>query len=523
MSRTVPRLMRVSLLAALVAVAGFPATAAQADDTTVAWSVAPADATGARTADTRFELEADPGGSVTEHAVVTNSSTVERTFAVYGADAFNTPTGGYDLAPAATPATDVGAWVTVATPTVTIPALATATVDFSVAVPAGATPGDHPGGLVVSPVQTQTTDGGVVVDTRVAVRLNVRVSGAISAVLTVKQVGISYDFTAVPFGKAPATVTYDVTNTGNVKVIGVPRVRITGPFGVSLGTVDADQTHEVLPGKSFTVTTVIPAVAALVVDTATVDVAMTAAPGPATDLPLVSSTGKTTFLAVPWTGLALILVVLAGIWIGVRTVRRRRLEGEQAWDEAVDQARRDVADGRVPETPTSRSAGRPAAAGPAAGAALLLGLVVASGLTFGGAGTAWADTPSDGLPTDGASPGVPGASLSLAVPAAPSATPTASTAPSTGPRSRTAGGSSTSRDAGESGTVDGGTAVDTQAAGEDGAASASHVTLPDLIWNSRHHWTPVQWGLAGLGTAGGLTGVAYLLHHLFLARRGGFA
>jgi len=519
MSRTVPRLMRVSLLAALVAVAGFPATAAQADGTTVAWSVAPADATGAPTADTRFELEADPGGSLTDHAVVTNSSTVERTFAVYGADAFNTPTGGYDLAPAATSATDVGAWVTVATPTVTIPALSVATVDFTIAVPAGATPGDHPGGLVVSPVQTQTTDGGVVVDTRVAVRLNVRVSGEISAALTVKQVGVSYGFTAVPFGKAPATVTYDVTNTGNVKVIGVPRVRITGPFGISLATVDADQTHEVLPGKSFTVTTVIPAVAPLVVDTATVDVDMTAAPGPATDLPLVSSTGKATFIAVPLTGLALILVITAGAWIGVRTVRRRRFEGEQAWDEAVDQARRDVADGRVPEAPTSMGAGRSAAAGPAAGAALLLGLVLASGLTLGSAGTAWADTSSDRVPTDGASLDIPAASISLDVPAAPSASPSSFATPSKPPWTPAVGGPSS----GGAPDGSGGANIDSPATGEDGTAAAPQVKTPDLIWNARHRLTPVQWGLTGLGATGGLGGLAYLIRYLLLARRGGLA
>ena len=202
MSRTAPRLVRASLLAVLVAAAGLPAAAAEADDTTVAWSVAPADASGAATAATRFALEAAPGGSITDHALITNSSTVERTFAVYGADAFNTPSGGYDLAPAAAPATDVGSWVTVSTPTVTIPALSTATVDLTIAVPADATPGDHPGGLVVSPVQSQTTDGGVVVDTRVAVRLNVRVSGEVAAALTVDRVAVDYGVTAVPFGRA---------------------------------------------------------------------------------------------------------------------------------------------------------------------------------------------------------------------------------------------------------------------------------------------------------------------------------
>ena len=409
MSRVIARLLRASFLVVLVAVAGLPATAAQADDTTAAWSVAPSDAAGVPTASTRFELEVDPGGSVEEHAVLTNSSTVEREFTVYGADAFNTPTGGYDLAPAATQATDAGSWVRIETPIVTIPALSTATIAFSVDVPDGATPGDHPGGLVVSPVRSETTDAGVVVDTRVAVRLNVRVAGEIAANLTVKNVGVAYGATLVPYGRAPATVTYEVTNTGNVKVVGVPRLRVTGPFGIGLGKVEEEQTHEVLPGDSFTVTTVLPAVAPLVVDTVTVDVDMAAAPGPATDLPLVSSTARATFFAVPWTGFLLLALVALGTWAGVRSVRRRRWESSQAWDDVVEQARRDVAEGRQPQAPTEPTVVQQAAGAraPGAGTALALGLLVAAGLAVGNADTAHADEPDTGT-------------LSLSVPAATS-------------------------------------------------------------------------------------------------------
>ena len=57
---------------------------------------------------------------------------------MYGADGFNTATGGYDLEPAATAPTDVGSWVTVESSEVTIPALSEAVVAFTVEVPAGA-------------------------------------------------------------------------------------------------------------------------------------------------------------------------------------------------------------------------------------------------------------------------------------------------------------------------------------------------------------------------------------------------
>ncbi|WP_448631237.1 WxL protein peptidoglycan domain-containing protein [Cellulomonas soli] len=147
MTRSTPRAARALLLAALVAAVGaLVPTAATADDTTVAWAVSPADEAGNPDGTTRFELEVGPGEQVVEHVLVTNSSTVERTFRVYGADGFTTQSGGYDLGAAAAVASDVGAWVTTEAPTVTIPALESRPVAFTVAVPAGAAPGTTPVG-----------------------------------------------------------------------------------------------------------------------------------------------------------------------------------------------------------------------------------------------------------------------------------------------------------------------------------------------------------------------------------------
>ncbi|HMO11193.1 MAG TPA: hypothetical protein PKB06_06790, partial [Actinotalea sp.] len=183
----------------------------------------------------------------------------------------------------------------------------------------GATPDDHPGGLVVSPQGDQVTEQGVQVDTRIAVRLNVRVPGEIVPALAVRNGAASFAFTPVPFGTSSTTVRYEVVNSGNVKVVGMPRLRVTGPFGIALAEIEADQTHEVLPGGSFTVESVVDGVAPWVLNTATVDVEMAAAPGPATELPLVSSTARTVYPAVPWTGLAALAVLVAGAWFVIRT------------------------------------------------------------------------------------------------------------------------------------------------------------------------------------------------------------
>ncbi|WP_315098623.1 hypothetical protein, partial [uncultured Cellulomonas sp.] len=335
-------LLAATVLALAAALTVGTGSAALADDTAAAWAVTPADAAGAADGRTRFELAAAAGESVEEHVLITNSSTVEREFAVYGADGFNTPSGGYDLSPAAEPPTDVGAWVALSSPTVTIAPLATVSLAFTVTVPAGAAPGDHPGGIVVSPVQTQVTSGGVLVDTRVAVRLNLRVAGELAPALEVRAVSGAVDPSLVPFAAAPMTVTYEVVNTGNVKVVGVPRVRVTGLFGRTLASLDGEATREVLPGDAFTVVSVLERVEPVGVTTAVVDVDMAAAPGPDTQIPLVSSTARTTVLSVSWTGVALVVLVAAIAWYLVSRTRRRRREGDARWEQMVAETRREL-------------------------------------------------------------------------------------------------------------------------------------------------------------------------------------
>lgn len=480
---------RAALTALVLAVAALvaPAGAAVADDDTAAWSVAPADAQGTPTGQTRFELEADASAPVTEHVLLTNSSTVERAFNVYAADGFNTSDGGYDLGAAAVTPTGVGAWTTVAGSPVTVPALSTKVVDFTVTVPADATPGDHPGGIVVSPVRPQPDASGVIVDTRVAVRLNVRVPGEVTAALDIRSLGASYGFSAVPFGSADTTLRYEVVNTGNVKVVGVPRVRVTGPFGITLAEVEADKTREVLPGDSFEVSTTLSGIAPLIYDTATVDVAMTAAPGPDTEIPAVSATARTSFLAVPWTGLALLVLIGVAAWLGVRRWRHRRLERARAWDRVVDEARADLEAGRAP-----RSAG---ALGVVTVAALLAG-----GLLAGGAPAARAD--------DGA--------ITITV---PKATASASPAPTPRPSStsRTPRPAQVLPDPSPSPSASGelpGTG------GKPSTPPASAEAPPDLVWPERgHRWTTSEWILVGVGGAGALGAAGWgLLRHLSTRR-----
>lgn len=500
MIRTSFRRCLRSVLATVLAVSGLGLAAGQAvavDDVATAWSVSPAGQDGTADGRTRFELEAEPGATSTVKVVVSNSSTVERTFDVYGADALNTSSGGYDLQPAMAGAVDVGAWLTPSAPTVTIPALSDAVVDIAVAVPAGATPGDHPGGVVVSLDAPQVGADGVTLDTRVAVRLNVRVAGEITPALVVRLVTASSAGTWVPFGGSTTTVRYEVANTGNVKIVGQPRVRVTGPFGIRLATRGATDTQEILPGRSFTVESTLPGVVPLGVLTAVVDVDMAAAPGAKTEIPLVSTTASATFVAVSWTALALVVGFALLVWYVVRMLRRRRREAEELW-----------------RTMT-------VSAGSVGGAmsVVALALVVGGALLSGLAGVAWAGPASA---RSVAASGSDDGTITLSVPASP-ADSTAGAAGTTG-STGTGAAASVARTAAPVGLA---------AAAADGTVPATAPTpaptaravgpAPDLVWlNRAQQFGPLGWslvGLSGLGIAALVgVGIRHALPRAALAR-----
>ena len=473
MTTTAVRRRLGPVLLLMIATVGLAAWPAVADDEQAAWAATPSDAAGVPDGRTRFEVVADPGQTVEEHVLITNSSTVEREFAVYGADAFNTPDGGYDLLAAAEVSTDVGSWVSVGSPTITIPALSTAVVPLTVAVPGDAVPGDHAGGIVVSPVRTRTTDEGVVVDTRIAVRLSVRVAGELAPALEVRSVNGSFATTLVPFGSSDTTVTYEVVNTGNVMVVGVPRVRLTGPFGITMAEVEPDDTRQVLPGESFTVTTEIAGVAPLVLVTATVDVEMAAAPGPDTEIPLVSSTARATFPAIPWTGLVLVLLLAAGIRYLVRWLRWRRRAAAQTWDAMVAEA------AALKEQEVRESNGSSRAGATNAGAMLLLTLVLAGGAALLPASPSAAAVDDEGAVT-------------LTVPARPAPTVAAPTIPRR-PRVSTPSPS-------PSPTV---SPIPTEEPDEPEVVAME--VLPDLLWGPERGITPLSWALIALAAGAAAT------------------
>ncbi|MYT72561.1 MULTISPECIES: hypothetical protein [unclassified Streptomyces] len=274
-----------------------PATAAQPQ-----WTIAPSAGAGTRPAtdDGRpyIYAEGTPGTVLEDKVAVTNPTKKPLRVTLRGADADNRTDGTLDLR---NKAKDTGAWITFAEKNVKIPARTRAEVPFTVTVPAGATPGDHPGAIVAS-------GGGR--DAGVSVRL--RVGGPTLAALTVEHVRV----------KDGDSIAYDVVNRGNTTLTPRLAVRADGVFGSVLDRRARTLPVELLPGRRVTLTEPWPGAPAL--DSVDVKVTVTAGGGAA-------DSATTTARFVPWGVLGGALAVLAGAgcaayWY-VRTHRDRRDRG----------------------------------------------------------------------------------------------------------------------------------------------------------------------------------------------------
>ncbi|TDD66545.1 DUF916 domain-containing protein [Jiangella aurantiaca] len=245
---------RLAALVLITAGIALPATAGADDDAgeqaPLTWGIVPSgpDGPGDRAA---FAYVLDPGAVISDVVAVSNYTEQPLTLDLYASDAVRNTQGGFDLLPAADEPIDVGAWVDLGDPVVTIPARSRVDVPFRITVPANATPGDHAGGIVAG-LTTHATDnagGQVAVDRRVGARIYLRVTGTLQPQLTVDDVDVAFD--GLPLGQ-PGTVRveYTVRNDGNVRLAGRPTMRVAGPFGLGERVWTGDVLPELLPGDS---------------------------------------------------------------------------------------------------------------------------------------------------------------------------------------------------------------------------------------------------------------------------------
>jgi hypothetical protein len=137
-----------------------------------------------------------------------------------------------------------------------------ADIPFQLTVPAGAAPGDHPGGVIASVTEQQVNASGqrVDVERRIAARVYLRVAGALRPAADITAVDVRYSNPLVPFGGSDATVTYRIANHGNVRLTGKARVQVTGPLGIRLANSDVVDLPELLPDSEIRLTKKLPGV-----------------------------------------------------------------------------------------------------------------------------------------------------------------------------------------------------------------------------------------------------------------------
>ncbi|MFJ1701947.1 hypothetical protein [Kitasatospora sp. NPDC088346] len=274
-----------------------------------------------------FSYAATPGALVKDHVAVWNYSDQPLTLRLYPADAFNTDSGGYDVLPEGRPSSAAGTWLKAAADSLTLPARSRQIVPFTLAVPADATPGDHPAGIVAALRQESKDAQGnaVTVDQRVGARVNIRVAGALRSELKVEDTRVAYHPSANPLGTGRTTVSYTVRNTGNVRLGGKQAVRVTNLFGsVATGSAPADL-QELLPGNAVSYRVEVSGAYPTFLGTAGITVDPLPI-GADRDPGLTSTVHKQRYAGIPWSLLAVLLpLALGGSWWWRRRRHRARL------------------------------------------------------------------------------------------------------------------------------------------------------------------------------------------------------
>lgn len=337
-ARTRAATVVLALLAAVAAtLAGLGSGPARAAGSDVSWTVRTAANTyGADRSS--FAYSVNPGGTVQDTMTVANHGTEPLVLTVYAADGFTTATGGLDLLTRDKKSTGVGVWTRPLHDSVLVPPGKSADVPFSLAVPAGAAPGDYVGGILTS-LKQPDAEQGITVDRRLGIKIALRVGGELKPALKVEDLHVTYSGTANPFGTGDASVTYTIHNTGNATLSARQAVSVSGPFGWF--TADAKSVPAppaLLPGETWKVKVPVPGATPAFRLTATVTLTplLTDASGSTSALKPAADTAHG--WAVPWTLTLLAVLLIAGAATAVLLFRRARTRARRREDARVAEA-----------------------------------------------------------------------------------------------------------------------------------------------------------------------------------------
>lgn len=183
-----------------------------------------------------FVLDGQPGQVLSGRVLVVNAGRAAGTARLDVVDATTGATTGAVYETVDSPKEGVGAWLQLDRDLVTLAAGGSATVGFTVTVPADARPGDHLGGIVAAPAQAPDAAGGDAADrsfrvdvvNQAVLAVHVMLPGAARSLLRVTDIrpggGTGYQ-----------TLLLDLTNSGERMVRGSGRVRVVDAGGNPVG------------------------------------------------------------------------------------------------------------------------------------------------------------------------------------------------------------------------------------------------------------------------------------------------
>lgn len=272
-----------------------------------------------------FRFQIAPGQITNDAVSLYNLSDVPLKLRLFASDAYTNPQGTIVALTADQKPTDAGSWLRLLIPadsTLVVPARSKVDVPFTVTIPTSATPGDHAGAIVVSlrgSTASQQSGPALAVDSRVSTSVNLRVSGEVRSALEIVDLRATYAATLNPIEPGSAVVTYRLRNTGNIAQAARVETSLNGLFGPGVRPV-VTELPVMTPGSELEVEVPITDVWPVFRYTATVTATPLAQIGdPVGDV----VNAETTFWAIPWALLGLVLAIIALAGTAYVYLRRR--------------------------------------------------------------------------------------------------------------------------------------------------------------------------------------------------------
>jgi hypothetical protein len=277
-----------------------------------------------------FSYSATPGARINDYIAIRNYALAPVTLQTYAGDAFNGSTGAFDVLRRGQKSKDLGAWISLERPSVTIPGRSYVIIPFRIQLPANALPGDHDAGIVAAVItqQLRSNHSRVSVEERVGARVRIRVSGPLKPELSVRQLKTVFTGSLSPLASGRAMVTYEIVNTGNVVLSTTQRVEVHAMIGGTKQAPSLAAIANLLPGNSARVSVTVRGVTPGIKVKATVVLdPKGSSTEPVTGLVEVRRSSST--WAVPWTLIGLIVLILL-VFAAARWSLRRRARNRAA-------------------------------------------------------------------------------------------------------------------------------------------------------------------------------------------------